>query len=98
MKRVYIYIYVYQSADVDANETNIMLKYVQIHIYTVIYFTVGGIRPSMTDQLSGLIYKILRSFFVACEPYESYKFDRFNNRIAKRSTIQMENESLASGG
>lgn len=73
-----------------------MLKYVQIHIYTVIYFTVGGIRPSMTDQLSGLIYKILRSFFV--EPYESYKFDRFNNRIAKRSTIQMENESLASGG
>lgn len=73
-----------------------MLKYVQIHIYTVIYFTVGGIRPYMTDQLSGLIYKILRSFFV--EPYESYKFDRLYNRIAKRSTIQMENESLASGG
>lgn len=73
-----------------------MLKYVQIHIYTVIYFTVGGIRPSMTDQLSGLIYKILRSFFV--EPYESYKFNRLYNRIAKRSTIQMENESLASGG
>lgn len=66
-----------------------MLKYVQIHIYTVIYFTVGGIRPSMTDQLSGLIYKILRSFFVACEPYESYKFDRLYNRIAKRS-IQNE--------
>lgn len=44
MKRVYICIYIYQSADVDANETNIMLKYVQIHIYTVIYFTVDGIR------------------------------------------------------
>lgn len=39
MKRGYIYIYIYQSADVDANETNIMLKYVEIHICTVIYFT-----------------------------------------------------------
>lgn len=72
MKRVYIYIYVYQSADVDANETNIMLKYVQIHIYTVIYFTVDGIRftnPPLYDRLA-FICKILRGLF------ESYKFDR----------------------
>lgn len=32
---------IYQSADVDANETDIMLKYVQIHICTVMIFYRG---------------------------------------------------------